>query len=889
MSDKTVFHFDDTPLPALSRVGGKGYSLMKMAQAGLSVPPGLVLAVEFFEPWIGELKSTSLWRAFQGCNSDVMPQRAKELQDASTSLELTHMQQDLLEEGLERYPLFSLFAVRSSSPEEDLEGASFAGGYETILGVSRQTMAGAVLRAFSSCLDPRVFVYKRAQGFSVDDFRIAVVVQAQVASEVAGVGFSVNPLNNDYDEAVFNASWGLGESVVSGLVSPDQITVEKTSGAVIDYQVGGKETAIWLGPQGGTTQRSDQRHEERSLDAKQITALLDELIKVEDLYDKPMDIEWAFSENRLYLLQARPITTCIPLPEEMVSRPNEKRSLYLDITLVIQALTEPLSMMGTQLLQNLFEHIADTVFNAPEMVDIRHGFVGFQSGRIFFNLSNAVHLFGSFDAFADKFSRMDSMSAAIVREADEGTYRASTPPAWVHKVNPWVLLKLPDVVVNVFEEILAPHHLAERYQKHVTEYTAIISSPEMRDKELSVFVEELVSRTANLLVHIAVPTYLLAQKADNDLKALFEEEVKEDPSLHTVLERIDHSLPHNITTEMGLELDRLTRLLKDCGLRSVDELSQAVSSGALPATFQEGWQDFLEHYGFRGAGELDIASPRYTDNPHPLLSQMFYGLQSTETESPEEKYDRAQKERRAAYEKLLRVCHAKSRLKAGKLKLLYRIVETFAGYRENHKYYVIRAISILRKRVLEESERLAAQGRLDSVDQVFQLTLEQLCDGLANPAVDLRALAATNDLAIARLRNRNLPAVVDSRGRILTPKSPEPTHGEILGHGVSSGVVQGKVKVLHRVDEKPLLPGEILVTRATDPGWTPLFINAAAIVLEVGGMLQHGALVAREYGKPCVVGIRDAMQILDDGDLVEVDGSLGLVRRLPGDAMSCSE
>jgi pyruvate,water dikinase len=151
--------------------------------------------------------------------------------------------------------------------------------------------------------------------------------------------------------------------------------------------------------------------------------------------------------------------------------------------------------------------------------------------------------------------------------------------------------------------------------------------------------------------------------------------------------------------------------------------------------------------------------------------------------------------------------------------------------------------------------------------------------GLADPSIDLRALAEKNTRFLKKLRQvRELPRIVDSRGKILRPPQKEAGEGELVGEPISPGLVRGKIKVLHEPDEKPVLPGEILVARTTDPGWTPLFLNAAGIVLEVGGMLQHGALVAREYGKPCVAGIESATLILNDGQMVEMDGANGIIR-----------
>jgi pyruvate,water dikinase len=188
---------------------------------------------------------------------------------------------------------------------------------------------------------------------------------------------------------------------------------------------------------------------------------------------------------------------------------------------------------------------------------------------------------------------------------------------------------------------------------------------------------------------------------------------------------------------------------------------------------------------------------------------------------------------------------------------------------------------LLRTRVLEEGRGLRRAGRLDFPEQVFDLTLEDLAAAITDPAIDLRALGARRRAPVERLaRAKELPALIDSRGRIYRPPPTPLREGELAGQPVSAGMARGPVKVLRSPDEKPLLPGDVLVARATDPGWTPLFVNAAAIILEVGGAMQHGALVAREYGKPCVSGVDDATGRLRDGQQVEVDGAAGVIRTL---------
>jgi pyruvate,water dikinase len=253
-------------------------------------------------------------------------------------------------------------------------------------------------------------------------------------------------------------------------------------------------------------------------------------------------------------------------------------------------------------------------------------------------------------------------------------------------------------------------------------------------------------------------------------------------------------------------------------------------------------------------------------------------------EDPKAFFEEARAKREEAYNALYELALRKGRLKAKALAKHYQVLVTLGGYRETGKHYAIKVVDLFRKRVLDVAQAFVETGRLDHPEQIFVLTADDIDRGLADPDLDLRALGRERAAPIDRIRRSHLVArVIDSRGRIYRPPRREAGPGELAGVSISPGVVKGKVKVLRHVGEKPLLPGEILVTRATDPGWTPLFIHAGGIVLEIGGALQHGAVVAREYGIPCVSGLVDATDILTDGQVVEVDGSLGVVRILDGE------
>ena len=304
---KLVYRLGDSPLPSLDQVGGKGLSLMRLFQAGFPIPPGFVLTTSFFEPWIVLLKATPAWKQFLAVDLAGLRDVCQRLKAISAGYELSTEQKKRLREALITFDEKTLFAVRSSSPEEDLGSASFAGGYETVLGVTTDRLEAGVHTVFATCLDARIVTYKHERGLAAAEPRIAIVVQEQIASEAAGVGFSVHPVTSDPDQAVFESNWGLGQTVVAGRVSPDRFVMHKPTRKILERQLGKKERALVLLTGGGTHEREDPRHEQLSLQDGQLQALTEAVIAIERHFGRPVDMEWAFAGGRLYVLQARPI------------------------------------------------------------------------------------------------------------------------------------------------------------------------------------------------------------------------------------------------------------------------------------------------------------------------------------------------------------------------------------------------------------------------------------------------------------------------------------------------------------------------------------------------------------------------------------------------------
>ncbi|MFH1854826.1 MAG: PEP/pyruvate-binding domain-containing protein [bacterium] len=868
MKDRTVYLFPSQDKATLSEVGGKGLSLMAGSQQGLPVPPGFILTVAFFKSWFTQLKSTKIWDHFLNAKEDELENASTALKSEVAQFVFANEQQQELSKNLEHYGKEVLFAVRSSSPEEDLEGSSFAGGYETVLGVTSKNMENAIKRAFASCLDYRVAVYKRQNGFDIKDPKIAVVVQQQIGSDIAGVGFSLNPVTNNYDDAVFNSNWGLGETVVAGTATPDTFIVDKISLKIKDRTLGKKETSIWLLQSGGTQEKSSYRSTELTLSDAQIIELVELIKKVEKLYKKPMDIEWAYSQGKLYLLQARPISVYVPLSSVMTTQPGESKRLYIDFTISTQGIEQPTSVVGTSFFQTFFTIVGKIIFWRDITRNIATAIPWVENGRVYLNLSNVLRLFNK-NKVARFMSNIDSLVAKTIQAMDEKEYVSRT---YKLQLLPFgMLTKLPRIALHVYKARLNPERTHLDTQKKLELFIETVHTVAEKETSLVKLANKLTQSFVDNVLFNTIPLFILGNSALGKMKKIAGKDLED------AFVSFDVALPNNVTIEMGFALYRVSKLLPK-GLDLIT-LENGIERNNLPESFLSAWKDFLRVYGHRGPVEIDVAAPRYRDDPALLLNLLLSMRNTNVDDNPEEKFKRKQNENQNAYTALLEKIWGKSGRQAKNFQLHHAIFETFAGYRETHKYYLTLVTYVLRERILRDAKDFLAEGRLESLEQIFDLTLENIDKAKADKPFDLIRQAKNNKVFINRLiKVPQLPTMIDSRGHILRPPTPPIREGEVAGTPISAGVVRGRIKVLHSLNEKTLNKGEILVARSTNPGWTPLFVNAAAVILEVGGSLQHGALVAREYGLPCVAGIESATSLWKDGTLVEVDGSAGIVR-----------
>jgi len=849
-----IYSFGTNESPLLAEVGGKAKSLISTTQSGLPVPEGLALTVAFFEPWTDKIKATTQWKTLL---DNPVKENCDSVKSLAENLTLTDEQRVHLKNALDEMGDASVFAVRSSSPEEDLEGSSFAGMYETFLGTTRDQLEATIAQAYSSMLDFRVMEYKTQNNLDLENTCISVIVQKQIASDVSGVGFSLNPFNNCYDEAVINASFGLGEAIVSGIVTPDNYVVEKVTMEILEKTINDKKIALHLAADGGIEEKDNPEPKAQALSDAQILELTELIKKCEAHYDLPIDTEWAYEKGKLYLLQARPITTYVPLFPEMMTEPGERKKLYMDAIVLTQGFDDALSVLGGDIWSMVLDYLKLGALPAGE-----DGYILNVIGRQYFQL----HIM---------FKGMGKKAGMGIPNLYDITFKGREEEIFHEYVAPRKSDLIKQGKKAQFRAIrtMLPHIIMAVFNpaKGATEMDDVsgrLMGHFKRTKNDRPF-DELVNSSFDTFSDVVkkMTIYLSGMLANKKITRMMKGTAAEE-----LVDAILMDLPSNPTSAMGHAMFALASFQEIQNTADAAEFDLKIRDRSYSTAFMSAWDDYVYKYGDRGFKEIDIASKRLEEK----LDEFFLQLKTMNLNDNQMNLVTERKEE--ALDKMRAVARKKGKLKSFD-KAIDVINQTY-GFRELPKYLIVVMIGGLRKAALEVADEFVAQGRLELRDQIFDLHKEQIGQAQRDTSLQLLPLIEENLKPYKLMENvKQFPSFIDSRGKIFR-NVVNAEEGDLAGMAVSNGVVKGKAKVLSSPYEKPLEPGEILVTVATEPAWTPVFTNASGVVLEVGGGLQHGAIIAREYGIPCVSGLPGVTNIIKDGDLLEVDGTNGIVKIL---------
>ncbi|MCP2049280.1 UNVERIFIED_ORG: pyruvate,water dikinase [Paenarthrobacter nicotinovorans] len=885
--------------PMLPRVGGKAANLGELAGAGLPVPPGFCLTTDAYRRALSTSGLDEVCAALESTSTvdlarlnGLAGQARSLVLDAGVPAGIAEAVRSAYEGLGDNVPV----AVRSSATAEDLPFASFAGQQDTFLNVvGADSVLDAVSRCWASLWTDRAVAYRATNGIEHTSAALAVVVQEMVDSAAAGVMFTANPVTGKRSETVIDASPGLGEAVVSGAVNPDQYVVDMARGAIVKRTLGDRRVEIRALPGGGTQRTQRSRKEspgdpgdtpaaavQPCLSDRQIKDLAELGRMVEKHYGAPQDTEWAMDSNgKLWLTQARPITTLYPQTTRTPPAPGVHSFLNFSLA---QGLTRPLTPMGLAGIRLIASCVAKTAgFAVP---DPRSGpSPYYEAGqRIFFDLTSVLRSRVGRKIVPRVFDVMEARSAMLMRSLfDDPRFSVTnkTPLRLIRHVAPVAAkYRVPE---SLLRGLFRPNAALARVERLSSELRKALAVPGKATAHQRV---AHVQRILGSELFATVPQILPLPVLGFAMLALVGRMLG-GQATHDEMQTVIRGLPNNVTTEMDLALWQLASQIREdndaaasMAGQSTEALLERYRDAELPAVAQSGLDGFLHAYGHRAVAEIDLGMPRWGDDPTHILGVLANYLRlQPGAGAPDEQFSRAVDEAEEQVAKFVARARAISPLHAMAVRTALDRTRRFAGLRELPKYNLVLGLAAAREQLLLVGKELAASQRIEHPEDVFFLDLDAVENALAG--ADLRDAVAEHRAAYEQeLRRRHIPRMLLSDGtepEATAGANAEQRPGTLSGSPASAGLVTAPARVIMDPVGAHLEPGEILVAPSTDPGWTPLFLTAGGLVMEMGGPNSHGAVVAREYGIPAVVGVPDATTRLRTGQLITVDGAAGTV------------
>ena len=839
-----IKHFSDIEENDLTLVGGKALNLGKLTQAGFNVPPGFCVTTDAFSFSVKGL-------------SEQNPQNIIDLTLDPNIIDTINKARETLN--------ISKVAVRSSATAEDLQDASFAGQQDTFLNVENCDLIDCIKKCWASLWSKRSINYRKAKDIQDDDLSMAVVVQEMCASDVSGVMFTVSP----YDEnvCIIESNWGLGESVVSGSITPDSFQVSRKTGKILKKDIVSKQEMI---TEVGVQNISESKQNIQSLSDEKLIQLYTIGVQVENLYEQPMDVEWALAGGKFLLLQARPITVQTqagPHSNEETQQLIQSEISSLDRIAdgkntiwshhnIAEVLPAPLPMTWAIIKDfmsgqgGLGKAYRSLGFHPSKHVD-QNGILDIICGRIYINLNREAELFFSGFPLVHNFEELKQNPQKALYAQATTHIKHSTVSFWVklplHIVRMTrAELKLSKCRAN-YDQILREQELPNFHEMVKSEQH--VAYTELSDKELVHKFRGWTKKTlGEFAPKVLIATLLAAfslQKLENALKRCMNENEAKG-----LASRLISGESGNLTVETN------------------DKLCQVANE-------EMSLNDFLKDFGHRAVGEFELAKPRWREDKTYLeqIIQSYSQQKSKDTDTAEvknQRFKRQKDQRETAQKTLNKLLKTHNRLKK-QIENELDYTRRYMPFRETSKFYLMLGYEQIRRTLVELDSRYKLEG------DVFYLLPDEL-DSLIKGE-------RYNDVIAERKEHRKkilqipLPDVIFSDALNCIGQHQQIDASETFtGLGVSAGEAKGDARVLvNPSDIRPTDKDYILVCPSTDPAWTPLFLKAAGLVMERGGMLSHGAVVAREYGVPAVVNIADATRSIEDGQTLQVDGNQGTV------------
>ncbi|MCY8755748.1 phosphoenolpyruvate synthase [Bacillus haynesii] len=860
-----VLGFHEMEKTQLLLVGGKGLNLGELSKVqGIQVPEGFCVTTVGFQKAIKQNKT------FQALldqltllkveDRDQIGEISRKIRHTILEVEIPSNVVKEVTRYLSRFGEEHAYAVRSSATAEDLPYASFAGQQDTYLNIiGKEAILQHISKCWASLFTERAVIYRIQNGFDHRHVYSSVIIQRMVFPQASGILFTADPITSNRKLLSIDAGFGLGEALVSGLVSPDCYKVQ--NGQIIDKRITAKKLAIYGRKRGGTETKQIDPDQQMSqtLTDRQILQLERIGRQIEAHFGQPQDIEWCLADDTFYIVQSRPITTLYPIPEAN----DQENHVYLSVGHQ-QMMTDPMKPLG----------LSFYLFMTPAPMHKA-------GGRLFVDVAPRLTTRAGRETLLNTVGS-DPLTKGALMTVIERDFIKLLPndqtapiPGSSHTDMPAQFENDPTIVSD----------LMKRSQTSIEELKQNIQAKSGSD--LFDFILEDIQQLKKILFDPqSTAVFMAAINATSWINENMNEWLGEKNAADT----LSLSVPNNITSEMGLALMDVADVIRPYP-EVIDYLQHAKEDHFLDELvkfdggkeIQDAIYDYLSKYGMRCPGEIDITRTRWSEKPITLVPMILNNIKNFEPNAGNRKFEQG---RRVAFEKEQELIERLKQLpdgeqKAKETKRMIDLIRNFIGYREYPKYGIVSRFFIYKQALLKEAEQFVQAGVIHEKEDIYYLTFEELHEAARTKKIDDQIISIRKD-EYKLYEKLTPPRMITSEGEIITGeyKRESLPANAIAGLPVSSGVIEGRARVILNMENADLEDGDILVTSFTDPGWTPLFVSIKGLVTEVGGLMTHGAVIAREYGLPAVVGVENATQLIKDGQQIRVHGTEGYIELL---------
>ena len=870
--NSSVLGFQDIDKTKITLVGGKGANLGELSKIeGTPVPDGFCLSTEAFQRIIGATPSINerldRLSLLKTGDRNKISELSGEIRRLIEEIAIPADIQEELAHHLSKLGEENAYAVRSSATAEDLPAASFAGQQDTYLNiVGKEAVLKHVSRCWASLYTERAVTYRMKNGFDHRKVQLAVVVQKMIFPQTAGILFTADPVTGNRTVSSIDASFGLGEALVSGLVNADVYRVR--NGEVIAKKISAKKLAVFALQKGGTKEQEiePERQNRQALTDEQILQLEHIGRKIEEYFGQPQDIEWCLAEGTFYIVQSRPITTLFPIPEAK----DRENHVYVSVGHQ-QMMTDPLKPLGLSFFQ---------LTAARPMPKA--------GGRLFVDITQELASPAKRDIIIKVLGKSDPLiKDALMTFLERGDFIKPLPSDG----------KEPSSCESNRTSLPAGFQTLNDYDPQIV--SDLIESSQASIDELR---HDIQTKSGPVLFDFILEDIQKSRKSRSDSQSFgvimtamnasfwINEKMLDWLGEKNAADTLSQSVPNNITSEMGLELLDVADVIRPHP-EVIDHLRQVRDDSCLEELVQfDGGQEcrdaiyaYLDKYGMRCAGEIDITRPRWSEKPATLVPMILGNIKNFEPGASHLKFKQGRQEALNKEQELLERLKQlpDGEEKAKETKLMINLLRNLSGYREYPKYGIVSRYFIYKQALRKEAERLVQAGVIHEKEDIAYLAFEELREVVRTNELDYRIVSKRKD-EHKSYEKLSPPRVITSDGEIVAGEYNRESlpAGAIVGLPVSSGVREGRARVILNLEDAVLEEDDILVTSFTDPSWTPLFVSIKGLVTEVGGLMTHGAVIAREYGLPAVVGVENATKLIQDRQRIRVHGTEGYVEIL---------